>query len=69
VAWYWYSVNGKAARTELAVKVQEVLASLTFRPTESRAYVIAASGRTGDSAALRERVASTAAVLLDGSER
>ena len=69
VAWYGYSVNGKGVRTAFGVKIQEVLAALMFRPTESRAYVIAAYGDSRDDLAkLRERVVSTAAVVLNGSE-
>jgi exosortase A len=68
-AWYWYSVNGRGVRTELDVKIQEVLAALMLRPSESRAYVIAAYGDSRDDLAkLRERVVSTATLVLNGSE-
>jgi exosortase A len=65
-AWYWYTVNGHAVRTEAGVKLRELLSAVAFQPTVSRAYVIAAYGSSGDSAQLRALVQESADGLLEG---
>jgi EpsI family protein len=64
-AWYWYTVNGHAVRTEAGVKLRELLAAVALQPTVSRAYVIAAYGSTGDSKQLKGAVQESADALLE----
>jgi EpsI family protein len=66
LAWYWFAVNGRSARSQSEEKLLEARAALSLQPVVSQVYVMHATGPYSQVDAMRRHLGDVAAVTWKG---